>query len=102
MRHASTHPGKRSCTKGEGKNRCELEEKVSAHGAGLCDGARGGGRIARAVAPRNPDPGKRDSEIPPPPAPPPPPPTPTPPPPPSPPPPHPRPPPRPPPPPPSP
>src|SRR5260370_40911263 len=63
MRHASTHPGKRSCTKGEGKNRCELEEKVSAHGAGLCDGARGGGRIVRGVAPRNAGAGKRESEI---------------------------------------
>src|SRR5260370_39655150 len=62
MRHASAHPGKRSCNKSDGNNRCGLEENVYVDGAGVRDGARGSGRFARGAARRNENAGKRKSE----------------------------------------
>src|SRR5260370_42122047 len=62
MGHATAPPGKGSCKKSDGNNRCGLEEKVSADGAGVRDGARGSGRFARGAARRNENAGKRNSE----------------------------------------
>src|SRR5712692_4542255 len=50
MRHASTHPGKWSSTKGDGEDRCGLEEKMSADGAGVRDRARATGPFSSGTA----------------------------------------------------